>query len=159
MWFHHVPLRNTLKSLLVRSPAPERQVGRGCFGQCSGKEGTGLNRAAVEHILERALSGACGRKEERKENFSGWVFCSFKSANCHWSPLGMHIFESRTTKLRGVSKLVLGHLSSRNLVSQRKVSQNLLVWPFGLSQDFSVLTPPTSRSCPRKSLGRRLQKQ
>lgn len=51
------------------------------------------------------------------------------------------------TKLRGVSKLVLGHLSSRCLVSQ-----NLLVWSSGLSQGFSVLSPPTSRSCPRRAL-------
>lgn len=50
-------------------------------------------------------------------------------------------------KLRSTSKLVLGHLGSRCLVSQ-----NLLLWPFGLPQGFSVLTPPTIRSCPRKAL-------
>lgn len=87
-WFHLVSSRNILKSLLVRSPAPERQVGRGCFGQCSGKEGTGLNRVAVEHILERALSGACGKKEERKENFLGWVFCSLSQQNVTGAHLG-----------------------------------------------------------------------
>jgi len=77
----------------VRSLPPERQARGGCFGQRSGKEGTGLSCAAVEHVLERASRGRVGAKEERKENFPGWVFCSFKSAKCHWTPLGMGIFK------------------------------------------------------------------
>lgn len=62
------------------------------MGSVQGEKAPGFT---VEHILGRALSGSCGRKGGRKERISGWVFCSFKSAKCHWSPLGMCIFKSR----------------------------------------------------------------
>lgn len=83
----------------MKSPAPERQV-RGCFGQCSGKEGTGLDCAAGEHALERGLSGAQEGKVGRMEGSSaGWVFRSFQSAKCHWSlPLWIHVFKIKVSE-------------------------------------------------------------
>lgn len=70
-----------------------------CFGQCSGKEGTGFYCAAGEHVLEKDLSEACEREEEREESFSGEVFCYFQSAKCHWRlPLWKHIFKIRISE-------------------------------------------------------------
>lgn len=52
---------------LTKSPDPERQVGRGCFGQCSGREGTGLYCAASStstfwRALEQARHEGGGRE-------------------------------------------------------------------------------------------------
>lgn len=41
-WPHLVPLRNTLKNLLVESPAPERQVKGEALGSVQGKKAQGL---------------------------------------------------------------------------------------------------------------------
>lgn len=104
-----------------------------------------------------------------EESLPGWVFCSFKSARCHWSlPFRIRIFKIRESEkawdlfqrmdklgdtakgnrqLKGMSKLVPSHLNSRFLVSQI-----LLEWPFSLSQGFSTRTPPTTRSCPGRAL-------
>lgn len=55
------PIKEHLKNLLVPSSCEAGKMG--CFGQYSGKEGTGLYCAAGEHILEKGLSGACEREK------------------------------------------------------------------------------------------------
>lgn len=64
-----------------------------------------------------------------------------------WGPL-----KGRTREPKDMSKLVLGHLSSRVWFLTRRVSLILLGWPFGLFQGVSVLTPPTIRSGPSRAL-------
>lgn len=56
----------TLKKSPSKGPSSREAGERGCFGQCSGKEGTGLGCVAGEHALERGLSGA--REEEEEED-------------------------------------------------------------------------------------------
>lgn len=52
----------------------------GCFGQCSGKEGTGLYCAAGEPIL-KGLRGACERKRGRRRTFQGGSFLTLNQQN------------------------------------------------------------------------------
>lgn len=75
-WLHLVPLRNTLKNLLVKSPAPERQVKGDALGSVQGKKAQGFTvqlasmfwrAAGVEHERERKRGSS---------SFSGCVFCS-----------------------------------------------------------------------------------
>lgn len=70
------PIKEHLKNLLVKSPAPERQVKGDALGSVQGKKAQGFpvqlvstfcRAAGVEHVRER--------KRERS-SFSGCVFCS-----------------------------------------------------------------------------------
>ena len=75
-------IKEHLTNLLAKSLAPERPVGRGCFGQCSGREGTGLNSAALSTFW-RGLEWGVQEGGWKEASFTGWVFCSFKSAKRH----------------------------------------------------------------------------
>lgn len=79
----------------MKSPAPERQVRGDALGSVQGKKAQGLMVQQASNALERGLSGAQEGKVGRlEESFAGWVFCSFKSAKCHWSlPLWIRIFK------------------------------------------------------------------
>lgn len=88
-------IKEHLTNLLAKSPAPERQVGRGRFGQCSGREGTGLN-CAVLSTFWRGLEWGVQEGGWKEGSFTGWVFCSFKSGKRQWSlPLWIHVFRIR----------------------------------------------------------------
>lgn len=49
------PHPSKAKSLLVKFPAPERLLGRGCSGQCSGQKGTDFPRQQWRQTLEEGM--------------------------------------------------------------------------------------------------------
>lgn len=162
---HLIPVRNTLKSLLAKSPTPERQVGRGCFGQCSGQKGTGLSWAAagaccwgLEGALgERRRGGGVGLLLLLSTQYAGaspfgYVFAKLEYVQKAEAEQVVGHSRSRTRRLKRMWKLVPRNLSSRSWVPAGRFPQILPEWLCGLSQGLSTLTSPTIRSFPGRVL-------
>lgn len=90
------PIKEHLKkNLLVKSPTRERQVGRGCFGQCSGKEGAGLYHAESSMVWRGPGVGHVGKRKSGRRTFQGGSFAPLSQQNVTRAHLGCVFSKSR----------------------------------------------------------------
>lgn len=171
------PIKEHFEKSPCEVPSSWEAGERGCFGQCSGKKGTGLYCAAGEHVLESGWSGAWERKEERKQQLFGvCLLLHLSQQNISGASHLGHIF-SESEYLRKVrtfseTEQVRGHREEQNYKTGGNVkvdTQPPKLKVFGFSDPAWIALWPllellnthssNYQVVPWKSLGWRFRKQ